>query len=336
MSASVYRDFPPYRLLDGDFAGVEREAKRKLEKLYHRSRDKAWDGREVLGNALERHGGVQLPEHKRDAVARIFGIILWGELAAWQISAELAHRLEDPEAKMAATGQAFDEARHFATMRDYLRSLGMEKLPPLEPFSREILREVLAEPSLEAKLIGMQLLVESVALTLFQLVAESGTEPVLTEILPFFERDEARHVGLGIIHLPELLSNVSMFKALKLQAFQVKVQTFVTWGSLNLRKDFQAIGVDPYEGMTRGLRFQREVFSKLDPEKRVRGLYRPGSLVNRVHDQAVEVFFPRYGKSIPTWYRRALGVLDGVAWAGAKAVDRLSPDSPGVEVVEAA
>ena len=86
MSASAYHDFPPYRLLDGDFDAVEREARRKLEKLYHQSREKAWDGREVLGNAIERHGGIQLPEHKREAVARIFGIILWGELAAWQIS----------------------------------------------------------------------------------------------------------------------------------------------------------------------------------------------------------------------------------------------------------
>ena len=52
------------------------------------------------------------------------------------------------------------------------------------------------------KLLGMQLIVESVAVTLFRSVAQAGVEPVLSELLPYFERDEARHVGLGVLYLP--------------------------------------------------------------------------------------------------------------------------------------
>ncbi len=323
-------DFPPYHLLDGDYTAAEREAKRKLERLYHHTRDKAWDGREVLGEALERHGGIQLPDHKREAIARIFSIILWGELAAWHIGAELAHMLDDPEAKMAATGQAFDEARHFATMRDYLLALGLPNLPPLEPFTREILRDVLEAESVAVKVVGMHLLVENVALTLFQLVAEGETEPVLSEILPFFERDEARHVGLGVMHLPEILKKISWLDALRLQAFQVKVTTFITWGTLNLRKDFHRIGVDPHEGMTRGLRYQQDVYGRVDPEHKSRGLYRPSSFLADLQSKTVGVLFPPKGEEISKWHSGLISVMGGMAKATAFAVNRVSSDGPGL------
>lgn len=55
---------------------------------------------------------------------------------------EKTRRLEDVNAKMAATGQVFDEARHFAVLRDYLRRAGVE-LPPLNPYGRRLLTGLL-------------------------------------------------------------------------------------------------------------------------------------------------------------------------------------------------
>src|SRR5436305_10160736 len=82
---------------------------------------------------------MQVERHQRGPLARVFSIILWGELAAWVISADLAERLDDVEAKMAATSQAFDEARHFNTMRDYLLELGGE-IPRLDIYTAMLLR----------------------------------------------------------------------------------------------------------------------------------------------------------------------------------------------------
>ncbi|MBI4509509.1 MAG: hypothetical protein HY698_07715 [Deltaproteobacteria bacterium] len=85
----------------------------KLGNLYHRGHDLAWDGRAVLKELLGKYGRIRLPAERRAPISRIFGVIMWGELAAWKISAELADQLVPLEARMAATSQAHDETRHF-------------------------------------------------------------------------------------------------------------------------------------------------------------------------------------------------------------------------------
>src|SRR5262245_65659087 len=123
MRPSGSMTFPPYHLLERDYEARAKDKSDKLERLYHIGQDKAWDGRAVLGGLLKEHGGITISQEKREAIAKIFSIILWGELAAWNVSADIAFALTDVEAKMAATSQAFDEARHFYVMRDYLRAL---------------------------------------------------------------------------------------------------------------------------------------------------------------------------------------------------------------------
>ena len=134
--------FPPYRLIERDYLAEAQAKYARLERLYHMGQTSAWDGREVLQSLLKKHGGIHIAEDKKAAIARIFSIILWGELAAWTISADLAEMLDDVEAKMAASGQVFDEARHFYTMRDYLLELGIA-IPPLDAFTRAVLVDVL-------------------------------------------------------------------------------------------------------------------------------------------------------------------------------------------------
>ena len=73
---------------------------------------------------------------------------------------------------MAATGQVFDEARHFYTMRDYLLELDCE-VPPLDGYTHTVLTELLDTHRLVDKLLGMQLIVESIAVTLFRSVAKA-------------------------------------------------------------------------------------------------------------------------------------------------------------------
>ena len=67
--------------------------------------------------------------------------------------------------------------------------------------------------NLVKKLVGMQLMVEPMAITLFQLVREYQLEPVLCDLLELYERDEARHVALGVLHLPKLLEGMTRAEA---------------------------------------------------------------------------------------------------------------------------
>lgn len=235
--------FPPYHLMDRDYVSLAEDKSAKLERLYHIAQDKSWDGRAVLKELVERHGGISISHEKRESIARVFSIILWGELAAWNVSLDISLSLEDIEPKMAAASQAFDEARHFYVMRDYLRLLEVP-IPPLDSYTRIVLREVLEAPSVLEKLIGMQLLVETNAVALFRMVARAGLEPVLSGLMPYYERDEARHVGLGVLYLPKLLEKISRLEAARLGFYQFKIVQLLIWGTHYLKPDFDRLGLD--------------------------------------------------------------------------------------------
>jgi hypothetical protein len=320
-SAPAAPSFPPYRLLERDYL-AEAEAKyQRLERLYHIAQRQSWDGKAVLKDLLAKHGGVKLAPEKKAAIARIFSLILWGELAAWNIAADIAEMLDNTEAKMAASGQVFDEARHFYTLRDYLLELEVE-VPPLDAYTRALLIELLEADNVHQKLIGMQLLVENVAVHLFKAVAESGVEPVLAELMPFFERDEARHVGLGVLYLPEMLSQVGRVEATWLQLFQVKVFTMVMWASVLLRPSFDALGIDLRRAFEQGMRSQMEIMESVGRfERNTRGVYNPGGAFKNIHEATIRYFFPRLGAPRPTWLKAADGLLARVARGGERVME---------------
>lgn len=228
-----------------DLARNAAEAKRfaTCERIYHKGQVLAWDGKEILPMLLEKHGGVRVDPEKKQALRRVFAIILWGELAAWKISAQLADRLVPLEAKMAATSQAFDEARHFYTMYDYLKEL--DYLPEkLDPAPQALLDHVLSTDDLACKLLGMQLLIETIALAIFQEIRELNVEPVLSELMRYYERDEARHVGLGVQYLPILMQRMTRPQLIRMSLFQAKLVGFALWENKVLEPDFKALGID--------------------------------------------------------------------------------------------
>ncbi len=233
------------------------EAKRfaKCERIYHRGQQMAWDGKEVLPMLLEKHGGIHLADDKKKALERVFAIIMWGELAAWKISAQLADELVPLEAKMAATSQAHDEARHFYVMHDYLTAIDyvptrMDRAP------QALLDLVLETDTMAHKILGMQLMIETMALTIFQAVRESRVEPVICELMKYYERDEARHVGLGMQYLPSLISRMSKGDVRRMITFQVRLLAWAIWELKVLEPDFLTLGLDPRLILDRGRRKQ--------------------------------------------------------------------------------
>jgi hypothetical protein len=169
---------------------------------------------------------------------------MWGELAAWIVSAELTERLEDPDARMAASSQVFDEARHFYIMRDYLALLHVP-VPALDPFFAAGIRTLLDSRDLTLKLLAMQILVEGCAQAIFKFLARSNLEPVLSEILPYIERDEARHVGLGVLHLPERLAALTPREQRKLAHRVRAVGDLLGLAQVRILDQWRTLGLDP-------------------------------------------------------------------------------------------
>jgi hypothetical protein len=307
--------------MERDYLAEAKEKFERIERLYHVGHRQAWDGKQVLKELIQKHGGIRLDPKKRHAVAQIFSTILWGELAAWSISADLALQLEDTEAKMAATSQAFDEARHFYTMRDYLLALDCE-VPPLDGYTHTVLTMLLDTHRLVDKLLGMQLIVESIAVTLFKTVAQARVEPVLSDLMPYFERDEARHVGLGVLYLPRLLAGISRAEGLRLKLLQLKIMTLVGWGTHLKTPAFIALGIDNNDSFRRGLKLNEEVMSGMrTPDGREpRGVLVGSSAMERMNDVAIDLFFPRLGDHPPGWQKRILAGVEALSRVGDRAL----------------
>lgn len=238
------QDLVPYGMFERPWQQEHLRSARILERVYHKGQDKAWEGKKVLADLVEQHGGVSLAPDKAKAVQRLFAVILWGELAAWKVAAQLALELEPLEAKLAATSQAHDEARHFYVMHDYLQLLGYEP-EPLPAVASGILERVLGAKDLTRKLLGMQLMVEPMALTIFQTFRESRIEPVLADLLLLYERDEARHVAIGVHYLPARIQAMTPWQAASMWRWQLSLLDLEFRALTEMAKDFEVLGVDP-------------------------------------------------------------------------------------------
>jgi hypothetical protein len=214
-----------------------------LEGLYHKGQKNIWDGKKVLKELVEEHGKPCISVDKLQSIKNIFSVIFWGEYAAWNISAELALKLESFEAKMAATSQAHDEARHFYVMKDYLNLIGCEPNPLPHNVSKP-LNFVLNTKSIPKKLLGMQLMVEPIAITIFRLVIKSEIDPVLSSLLKLYEKDEARHIALGVKYLPTIIANMKPYEVLDLFVWQLRLMLMEVDGLRELEGDFKSLGLN--------------------------------------------------------------------------------------------
>jgi hypothetical protein len=315
--------FPPYELADRDIVARTEQRTRKLARLYHVAQDQAWDGRAVLKELVDKHGGIHFPEDKKEAMGRVAAVLLWGELAAWSISADLALKLEDPAAKMAATSQVFDEARHFYVLRDYLWQAGIP-LPRLGGYSRTLLVDLLETDNLLHKLVGMQLMVENAALTLFKAIAQAQLEPVLSELLYYYERDEARHVGLGALALPSILPDLSRLDAGRLWLFQLRIELFMLAGGITMRDAFAALDIDQSAMQVYSFELQRDVFKRMRSDRPDRGdrghagATRGLLAVSRAgQDRLNRFLFPQGGEAPRSrWHGQALRAVVSLAERG--------------------
>jgi len=227
---------------------------RTLAEMYHKGQQRAWDGRRELADAINTHGRVELSPRREQALQHLVRTLMWGELAAWKISARLALHLVPTEAKLAATSQAHDEARHFYVLHDYLAwrsgAADGEAFAPPPSGTLAFLERILHADHAAQLLLGMQLMVEPLALTLFRLVQDADVDPVLGHLLPLFDRDEARHVALGVVYLPDVLARSSTRDKLDLAVWQgVEYMGQFTMLREHAR-DLRALGISPRDVFT--------------------------------------------------------------------------------------
>ena len=131
--------------------------------------------------------------------AWILSQLLHGEQGALMVAGALVACAPDYAAKLYAGSQAMDEARHVEVFARYIRRL--DKIYPPQPTLKSILKDIIETPYWQAKMVGMQVILEGLALgTFINVRAATGCE-LLRSLLGYVTKDESRHVAFGNIYL---------------------------------------------------------------------------------------------------------------------------------------
>lgn len=217
-----------------------------LDKVYYKGMSNIWDGKTLLPELFLKHGMAELSEEKKAALRHVLSLIVWGEYAAWQTSNALSFEITEYDAKMAATSQAHDEARHYFTMCDYMTMVLHVSMDEVSVSSTATagLEAVVGANTLPKKLLGMQLMVEPVAITIFHQLRASKVEPILCELLLNYIRDEARHISLGVKQLPREIKKMSWTQIGQLMIWQTRLLKYEIDGLFELRDSLNVLGID--------------------------------------------------------------------------------------------
>jgi hypothetical protein len=128
----------------------------------------------------------------------ILSSILHGEQGALSLSASLCQVLRDPGAQEYAANQTREEARHVTAFSRYIERRWGRPLPAGDTV-RNLMDEVVRAPEVYKKLVGMQMLIEGLAMGAFATIHSQTSDPVLRRMVQMVMTDEAFHHKFGKI-----------------------------------------------------------------------------------------------------------------------------------------
>src|SRR5262249_15311230 len=125
---------------------------------------------------------------------------LHGEQGALLAATQLVSSVPDIDSKYYAATQVMDEARHVEVYDRYLHEkIGFSY--PISPYLKRLLDLILTDGRWDMKLLGMQIMVEGLALAAFGMIRSQTQEPLLKKLTHYVMLDEARHVAYGVLSL---------------------------------------------------------------------------------------------------------------------------------------
>jgi hypothetical protein len=124
--------------------------------------------------------------------------ILHGEQGALSLSASLCMILRDPGAQEYAANQTREEARHVTGFAQYIQQRWGEPLPAGSTL-KNLMTELVLAPEVYKKLVGMQMLIEGLAMGAFATIHARTHDPLLRRLVQMVMTDEAFHHKFGKI-----------------------------------------------------------------------------------------------------------------------------------------
>src|SRR5947208_3811840 len=216
----------------------------KLLALYDKGKKGQWDAAERIDWSIDLD--PENPQQLDDRAIPIFGSALWdrmtkeervklrhhqqaqslsqfmhGEQGALMAAARIVQTVPDLDAKFYAATQVMDEARH---VEAYARLLN-EKLGiayPITPGLKALLETVLTDRRWDMTYLGMQILIEGLALAAFQRIRDNAKNRLAASINAYVMQDEARHVAFGRLALRDFYPQLSDAERAEREEFVVE------------------------------------------------------------------------------------------------------------------
>ena len=199
-----------------------------------------------------------------------------GEQGALVCTAKIVESVPWIDAKYYASTQVMDEARHVEVFSKYLD----DKLSghyPINSHLRLLLDDIIADSRWDLTYLGMQIMVEGLALAAFGFLHQMTTEPLLKQLLRYVMSDESRHVAFGVLSLQEYYQQLSAAELRERQEFAFEAAVRMRDRFLQ-QEVWDHMGVDPkavapllLEIPERQM-FQTMLFSKIVPNCKKLGL----------------------------------------------------------------
>ena len=221
----------------------------------------------------------ELPNLRRHASSYMLSNFLHGEQGALLASAQLVSALPSVDAKLYASSQVMDEARHVEAYERYLREK-VELTYPISPHLKQLLDEILMERRWDLKFLGMQIMIEGLALAAFGLISQTAEEPLIREIVRMIMLDESRHVAFGVLSLKGVYAEMSESELRDREDFIVEASRLMRDRFL-MQEVWENLGM-PVADCLDAVRqspimqtFQSLLFSKIVPNVKRLGLLTP-------------------------------------------------------------
>jgi hypothetical protein len=308
MSADLYATPAPAGTWDVSVTGPVRftweydGGRERLLDLYQRGKDKQWDAvkridwdqpvnpADVLeaGDAASPiYGSRQwdkLSQKERDQTGRhlsawLFSQFLHGEQGALATAARIVETVPDMDSKFIAATQVMDEARHVELFTRFTRDkLGL--LYPMNADLGSLLDESLSDSRWDLPYLGMQVLIEGLALAAFGVHRDASRNPLVRQLLAYVMQDEARHVAFGRLALRDYYRDLTAAELADREEFIVE-GCYLMRNRFIAREVWETLGLDVEECTEYTEHspvqqaFRRHLFSRIVPCVKDIGLWGP-------------------------------------------------------------
>jgi hypothetical protein len=278
------------------------DGRERLLALYQKGKDKQWDAGTRIDWSLDVPYGrpLGLPDEsvalfgtpvwdkmndrERDEVRRHlaswqFSQFLHGEQGAMICSARIVESVPDLDAKFYATTQTIDEARHVEVYARFLHEkLGL--VYPINDHLKALLDQTLSDSRWDIPYLGMQVLIEGLALAAFGVLRDLTPLPLPKQVLAYVMQDEARHVAFGRLALRDYYRQLTDAERAEREEFAAE-GCYLMYERINGSEVWATLGLDIAESTELVKRsdymrmFQTLLFSRIVPCMRDIGLWGP-------------------------------------------------------------